>query len=202
MLDGPGGISGRSPPSSHSSISAAGWKRPRDYRRIRFQREPAFPKLVRGDDFQLSLHPYCTDRMKIKHAIILGIGAVTPVGCGDSTGISPEELEGTWTATSIVFTSKDDPSQRVDIITLGASFTMTVDSDGSVSTTFRDGQGGTDSDSGRVLSDGNKLTLAGATFTAERSGAELTISDDTEEFDFDNDGSDEPATLVATLIRR
>ena len=51
------------------------------------------------------------------------------LACGDSTGISPEELAGTWTATEFVFTNQANSSQSVDWIPLGASFTLTIRAD-------------------------------------------------------------------------
>lgn len=72
---------------------------------------------------------------------------------------------------------------------------MTVSVGGTIRTTFDDGVGGTRSDSGTLSADGTTLTIAGHAFEAERSST-------TNEYDFDDDGSDDPATLVIQLTRQ
>jgi hypothetical protein len=130
-------------------------------------------------------------------ALVAGLAA-----CGDSTGLTPEDLAGTWDATEMVFTNQADASESVDIIEDGASLTVTVNAAGTVSAVFDDGQGGTDSDSGTLGVDGSTLTIGGETYSAARSGDDLTLTDSTSEFDFDDDGSDEAATLVIRLVRQ
>jgi hypothetical protein len=66
---------------------------------------------------------------------------------------------------------------------------------------FDDGQGGTDSDSGTLSVDGSTLTVGGETFEAERSGDVLILTGDGE-WDFDEDGTDDPATLTIRLVRQ
>jgi hypothetical protein len=121
--------------------------------------------------------------------------------CSDSTGITVEDLVGTWEATEIVFTSTADPSESVDAIDLAASLTVTINSAGTVTTVFDNGQGGTDTDSGTLSVDGSTLTIGSDTFEAERSGDVLTLTGAVD-FDFDEDGSDDPATVVVRLERQ
>lgn len=136
-------------------------------------------------------------------SILLTAGAlVAAVACGDSTGITAEDLAGTWEATEIVFTNQANTSESVDLVDLGASLTVTVEASGTVTAVFDDGQGGTDSDSGTLGVDGSTLTIGGDTFEADRSGDQLTLTDATSEYDFDDDGSDDPATLVIRLVRQ
>ncbi len=133
----------------------------------------------------------------------IGIAATLALGCSEATGITAEDLAGTWNATSIVFTNQANTAESVDIIVRdGASFTMTVQASGSISTTFNDGQGGNSSDSGTFSSTGSSVTLGGDTYQAVRSGNTLTLTNNAEMFDFDDNGSDEPATLVATLKKQ
>jgi hypothetical protein len=140
--------------------------------------------------------------MRTWHRILATAVAAGAVACGDSTGITPEDLAGTWEATEIVFTNQANTSESVDLVDLGASLTVTVNASGAVSTVFDDGQGGTDSDSGTLSVDGTTLTIGGETFEAERSGDNLTLTDATAEYDFDDDGSDDDATLVIRLVRQ
>jgi hypothetical protein len=130
-----------------------------------------------------------------------GAMALAVAACSDSTGITVEDLVGTWEATEIVFTSTADPSESVDAIDLEASLTVTINSAGTVTTVFDNGQGGTDTDSGTLSVDGSTLTIGSDTFEAERSGDVLTLTGAVD-FDFDEDGSDDPATVVVRLERQ
>ena len=139
--------------------------------------------------------------MRITDTIAVGTMALAALGCGESTGITAQDLEGTWNATQYVYTNDANTSESVDIIQMGASFTMTVTAAGAVSTVFINGVGGTSSNSGAFSSDGTSLTMAGDSFQAERSGSQLTLTDPNSEYDFNNDGSDQPAALVIRIVR-
>ncbi len=140
--------------------------------------------------------------LKVRNNLVLGAMLVSIAACSDSTGLTSEDLEGTWNATSIVFTNNANSAESVDIVqTNGASFTMTVSASGSVSTLFDDGQGSTDSDSGTLSSDGSTVTIGGDTFQAVRSGDQLTLTNANETYDFGS-GSAVLATLVVRLTRQ
>ena len=131
------------------------------------------------------------------------LGVLTVSGCSDSTGLSAEQLNGTWNANEFRYTSPADPTQTVDIISSqGASFTVTVASDSTVSTVMDDGQGGSSSDSGTFDATASVLTLGSTAFTADRAGDRLTLVDTASSYDFDSNGSDDPATLTISLIRQ
>ncbi len=139
--------------------------------------------------------------LKVGNSLVLGAMLVSIVGCGDSTGLTAEDLEGTWNATSIVYTNNANSTESVDIVqTDGASFTMTVSASGTVSTLFDDGQGSTDSDSGTLSSDGSSITLGGDVFQAVRSGDQLTLTNVDESYDFGSGSVS--ATVAATLTRQ
>ena len=141
--------------------------------------------------------------MRFTPVLAVGIGALLIGGCGDSTGLTVQELTGTWNATQYLYTNPANTSQAVDIVTAqGASFAMTVASDSTVSTLFDDGQVGSSSDSGTFDASGAALTLGSNTFNTSRSGDQLTLVDDTNAYDFDSDGSDELATLTITMLRQ
>ena len=139
--------------------------------------------------------------MRVARVLAAGAMVVAVAACGDSTGITVEDLVGTWEATEIVFTNSANTSESVDVIDLGASLTVTINSAGTVSTVFDDGQGGTDSDSGTLSVDGSTLTVGGETFEAERSGDVLILTGE-DQWDFDEDGTDDPATLTIRLVRQ
>ena len=139
---------------------------------------------------------------RLGKSLVIGAMLISIGGCGDSTGLTTEDLEGTWNATAIVFTNNADSVESADIVQAdGASFTMTVSASGSVSTLFDDGQGSTDSDSGTLSSDGSSITIGGDTFQAVRSGDQLTLTNANESYDFGS-SPDVPATLVVSLTRQ
>ena len=123
--------------------------------------------------------------------------------CGGATEITIENLEGTWDATAYVYTNKANTSQQVNIVTVhSATLTLVVLADGTTTSTFNDGQGGTSSNSGQFTAAGTTLTLAGTTYEAELDGGNLTLTTENAEYDFDNNGSKDPATATITLDRR
>ena len=140
--------------------------------------------------------------MQLKRLIAVGVTVLLAAACGDSTGVTVQDLEGTWNATLYQYTDNANAAQQVDLIAQGASFEMTVTAGGTASTLFDDGQGGTSSDSGTLSADETTLTIAGNAFEAQRSGDVLTLTDETNAYDFDDNGSDESATLVIRLTRQ
>jgi hypothetical protein len=140
--------------------------------------------------------------MNIRSTLIPVFSALLAASCGDATGLDVEDLAGTWQAESYTFSDQSGAAASVELIaTQGAAYTLTVTADGTASTIFNDGVGGSSSDSGTMSSDGRTLTLAGDVFVASRSGNTLTLVDSDEEYDFGGDGSDDPATLTIVLQR-
>ncbi|MEQ9398659.1 MAG: hypothetical protein RJQ04_05775 [Longimicrobiales bacterium] len=122
--------------------------------------------------------------------------------CGDDgTSLDTVGLEGTWRASAIVYTSAGNSQNQVDIVQRdGASFTLTVDAEGTATSVFVDGVGGTSSDSGTLDASATTLTLGGRTFDADRDGDVLTLVDPDAQFDFGT-GSEVAATLHIVLRR-
>lgn len=145
-------------------------------------------------------HPNEVMPMKAQYSVLLMAGLVA---CGGPTEITVENLEGTWDATAYVYTNQANTSERVDIVIVhGATLTLTVQADGTTTSTFNDGQGGSSSNSGQFSAGNGTLTLAGVSYQATLSGSQLTLSYDGAEYDFDADGSKDPATVSITLRRR
>ncbi|MBI4420945.1 MAG: hypothetical protein HY560_08980 [Gemmatimonadetes bacterium] len=83
-----------------------------------------------------------------------------------------------------------------------ATMTLTVQADGTTTSSFNDGQGGTSSNSGQFNAAGKTITLAGVAYQANLDGSTLTLTGDSGQYDFDNNGSKEAATVTITLRRR
>ena len=127
--------------------------------------------------------------------------SATLAACGDDgTGLDAMSLEGTWIAINYEYTDNADELRVVDIITRDhASFSLTVDANGTASTLLDDGVGGTSSDSGTLDSTQTTLTLAGSPFEAQRDDDKLRLTYGAASFDF-GEGSTS-ATLRIVLIR-
>ena len=140
--------------------------------------------------------------MKLLRTLIAPLLAVTFVaGCGDST---PEEvaeaLAGTWNATSVVFTNKANSSETFDLLAGGESVNITFTAAGGFSGSFTElgGTGGTFVVQGTnlIFTNPGKSDPDTAAFTLSGNTLTLTVDD---EFDFDDDGVDESASLIIVL---
>ena len=139
---------------------------------------------------------------------------VALAGCGDDDSTSPEpaltieDLVGSWTATSVIFTNNADPSQSVDVIAEGVGVRFTMLTGGGTRTWI---DAGADSDEWDAL-----VTISGSTLTsvpAESSRPTrifaftlvnnvLTLTDTNSEFDFTDTGAAPvSATEVGTFVR-
>lgn len=104
--------------------------------------------------------------MNIRRLTMLAAAAVIFTACDDGTGLEAVDLEGTWAASVYEFTDNANASNVVDVtVRDGATFTLTVDENGTASTLFDDGVGGSSSDSGTLNSEGTVLTLGGVAYT-------------------------------------
>lgn len=137
--------------------------------------------------------------MKLLRTLIVPLLAVTFVaGCGDST---PEEvaeaLAGTWNATSVVFTNKANSSETFDLLAAGESVNVTFTAAGEFSGSFTD-VGGTFVVEGTnlIITNTGKNDPHAVAFTLSGNTLTLTVDD---EFDFDDDGVDESASLIIVL---
>lgn len=131
--------------------------------------------------------------------------ALFAVGCGDDTGLDPDDLAGTWMATEAVMVNVANTGQTQDLISLGLSFTMVLRRDGSVTTTIDIG-GGTDIDSGTWSISGNSLSMLieGDVIegTVRRDGDTMEVSLTSGlEWDFDGGGVEVPARFDLVMVR-
>ena len=135
----------------------------------------------------------------------LALVPVLVVGCSGTTSIAVDDLTGTWNATQFQFTNTANPAQTVDLITLGATFTLNILADGDYTATVQEPGELTETLVGTLTVSGDAITIAESgqgsptLFTAARSGNTLTLTTTDEEFDFDEDDIEEPASLRMVL---
>lgn len=139
-------------------------------------------------------------------ASLLVIGAT---GCGsDPTepDLNPDFMVGDWLAESLVLTSVANPEVIADLVGLGAVFTLSVQPSGRY-TAILEGFGLPSSESGKLTVDGAYVVFMPESPPGlpESRGLWERVSDTVilvgdSDFDFNLDGTTEPATLRQVLI--
>ncbi len=127
------------------------------------------------------------------------------VGCSDSTSPAlPSDFVGDWLASSYVLTNIANTSQSEDLIGLGMTLSITfTETSYSGTADFLDEP--TDMFSGTYTISGNQLILDEVDqlepdmMTYTLSGNTMTLAGNDEQYDFDNDGQEDPATFVMVL---
>ncbi len=138
------------------------------------------------------------------------LALMTPVliGCGDATGLDPVELAGTWSALEYRFTNPANTSQTVELIALGGSLSIVIRADSTYTATIQEPGDAPETRSGTVEIQGDTLTISESgqgsptPYMARRSGDTLTMTTSDEDFDFDQDGTDDPADVRIVLVRQ
>ena len=136
-------------------------------------------------------------------------GLAVSLACGDSgNGPNRDQFAGTWDATKLEFTNVANTSQKVDVIAAGAPFVIVLESNGTYQATIvipgqpADNTTGTWSVSSQVFTLRETGVSFDLQFSWSLSGNTITISGADTEFDFNDDGTDEPAKVSAVLVRR
>ena len=138
--------------------------------------------------------------------------ALVGTGCGGDDPVKVdaalEPFVGDWDAQALVLTSVADPEVAPDLIELGASFTLNVQPSGQY-TAILIYLGQAQTEIGTVSIAGNTLTLRrdfptpGTTpGTFEFIGDSRFVLDGDTEFDFNLDGTPEPALAHFDMVRR
>ncbi len=150
--------------------------------------------------------------MKKRHLITSALALILMAACTDAIGVAPDvgtgvaadDLAGTWTATSMVFTSLEYPELSANVGAEGAEMTLTLGADGTFSWTFVFPGEPTESETGTYTVSGNTMTIIESTGYSETIGITrngntmtLTLAD---VFDF-SPGIEEAARLVIGLTR-
>ena len=115
-------------------------------------------------------------------------------------------LVGTWSAVTFTFTNDANPAQSVEMISLGVTMSLTIRDDATFTVTQSHPEYGTEVINGTWTADEDSLYInetgsptVGMAYSL--SGDQLTIERTGEEFDFDDDGTAEAATLTIVLDR-
>jgi hypothetical protein len=147
--------------------------------------------------------------------VFMVVAAALAASCGGDSGsgtpASPStltSLAGGWKATRAEFVHASNSSVRVEIVSMGTSLTLTLDSGGTYSQKIVDpGQAGqTTNGTWTATQDTLTLKRAGMTgdmqFNMTLSGATLTLSGGHVAFDVNGDGRDEETLAYFTLSRQ
>jgi hypothetical protein len=126
---------------------------------------------------------------------------VIGTGCGsDPISVDPDSIAGTWDALTYAYLETADLTNVVELIGEGASYTITFTSSGSYTSSFRHPTGEIDSESGTYTvspQDVIALLASGETepvlFFATREEDRMSLETGLAEWDFDQDGTPEPA---------
>ena len=145
--------------------------------------------------------------MELKHLTTSALALILMAGCGDDngTGVEPDDIAGTWTATAVVFTQTAAPMESVDLVTAEqATVTLVLGTDATYTFTFTSPMEN-ETDTGAYTVSGSTLTLNPTggiteTFTIVRNGDSMTLTG-ADTFEFDEQVGEEAATLVVTLTR-
>lgn len=144
--------------------------------------------------------------MKLRHLTTGAMALILISACSDATGVTEDDLAGTWTASSMVFTSVENHELTADVIADGASLVLTLGADGTFSVVLNFPGEPVEDDTGTYTVTGSTLVFSDSvesttdTFTIARDGDTMTLTLSDEVFDF-VDGVEEAATLVITLTR-
>ena len=143
--------------------------------------------------------------MNIRNLTISALALILMTACTEATGVELDDLAGTWTAQSIVFTSAADPTLTVDVRDEGATMSLTLGADGTFSWAFGFSEGQSENETGTYTVFGNTMTTTESgegdteTITIARVGDTLTLTLE-DVFDF-TEGVEVDATMVIVLTR-
>jgi hypothetical protein len=131
------------------------------------------------------------------------------LACSDGGNApSPSTFAGTWDASKLEFTNTSNTSQKVDVIALGATLVVVIESSGDYQSTLTlpgdppEVTTGTWSASSDVFTMKETGSSGDRQFHWSMSGSTLTLSGANTDFDFDNNGTSESAKLTVVLVRR
>ena len=145
----------------------------------------------------------------MKRAIGILLLAAAASACSDSTGLEANDLAGTWGATVWELTNPAVADQSVDVLAAGGSLTIMFNSDSTFTSTILDpGETIPDVDTGTYEVVGSVLTIAESgsgsptPFQAVRDGNTLTLTSSDGDYDWDDNGTDDPANERIVLSRQ
>jgi hypothetical protein len=138
---------------------------------------------------------------------ICGCGGDDSTGPGEAPTANPDFMVGDWLATSMLLTSKANPEVSVDLTTLGAVFSLSVQPSGRY-TAIVEGYGQSSSESATLTVEGPTVIFMRTLPTPDesraqwqRDGTSVTLEGDSE-FDFNSDLTPEEAMLRTVFVPR
>ena len=133
--------------------------------------------------------------------------AILEIAWEPTEGTSVGQLVGTWEGTKLLFISTPSQTDTVDVLADGGSLALTIEDDGSYSLGIALPDELPAVETGTLFIDGSRLILIGnspmddpAVFDFSRIADMLFLNGDGE-YDFDDDGEDDPARIEAELER-
>ena len=108
-----------------------------------------------------SKRPLVSIRIGVRLLIVMGVLTLGAIGCqGDpiEPDLNPDFMVGDWLAESLAMTSVANPDLTVELDTLGAVFTLSVQPSGRY-TAILEGFGQSSSESGKLTVDGAYVVL-------------------------------------------
>ncbi len=135
--------------------------------------------------------------------VVAPLVAGLALACGSD--VVEEDVIGTWNATEFVFSNFEDPVTDFDVIAMGGDLSIVIRADGTYTLTLSMPFAEPEVIEGDWVLDGDVLTLDegvdAVAFEISLDGNTLTLHTEDVEFDFDEDGTDDPAQLDVTLVR-
>lgn len=155
-------------------------------------------------------------RSRLLLAVTLAAVGLSLPGCGDLSEfikpITPAEISGEWRATDLVLTSADDPTVSFDAIAEGLSLFLRFSIDGEYQQIIQEPGQDDDVEVGtyEIVEDFILVELDSAPgdttafsyeFQTSKTAFSLTLLTDDLDYDFDGNGTEEPALVFAIVIR-
>ena len=131
------------------------------------------------------------------------------VACGgdDDNGPSSSDFTGTWDATKFEFVNVANTADRIEVIGLGGSLTVVLNSNGTCTLTIQIPGEPPEVENCTWSAGVDVFTLRPSSMSGQfqfdytLSGNTLTLTGADAEFDFNDDGIDDAAKLNITLVR-
>lgn len=142
----------------------------------------------------------------LRGLVIAMLGAAA-LGCGSDDEPSIESISGTWDIVKFEYVNVENSSQRVDLVALGLTGTVNLNDNGQYAATTEEPGFPPETVTGTWSYTVDTFTLQETgstgdwTFDMNVGNDVLTLTGADSEFDFDDDGTPEPAKWNITLER-
>jgi hypothetical protein len=133
--------------------------------------------------------------------------ALAVLSCGGTDEPSIASVSGLWTATRLEYVSVADPAVKVDVIAAGGTATIDLNDNGMYTAVITPPGAAPETTTGTWSYTADTFTLVetgssgNMTFDMSLGNDAMTLTGADTEFDFNDDGTDEPAKLNISLVR-